>query len=145
MRRLVFFLGVFLFVLAAARQVSAAPQSKGTSTFTGVVIGPDDKPVPHASISYQSSSGSVAPHVVRADAHGNFTITKLHADAYDLRATGRGVFSQWEKNVNLKPGQTKTLTLRLIYAKKIPKAYVKSNSQQPQTSPQSQPSQQPQP
>ena len=138
MRRLVFFLGVFLLAPVAARQVSAAPQSKGTASLTGVVIGPDDKPVPHASISYQSSSGSLPPHVVRADSHGNFTITKLHADAYDLRASGRGVFSDWEKNINLHSGQTKSVTLRLIYAKKIPKAYVKS------TTPQSQQSSQPQ-
>ena len=67
---------------------------------------------------------------MRADSRGNFTITKLSADAYDLRASGRGVFSDWEKNVNLHSGQTKNITLRLIYAKKIPKAYVKSNSQQ---------------
>lgn len=128
MRRFIVLTAIVL--LAAAGGVSAAPQTKGTASLTGVVIGPDDKPVPHASISYQSSSGSLPPHVVRADSHGNFTISRLHADAYDLRATGRGVFSDWEKNVNLHSGQTKSITLRLIYAKKIPKAYVKSNSQQ---------------
>ena len=57
-------------------------------------------------------------------------IAKLKADNYDVRATGRGVFSEWEKNVNVKPGQNKTLTLRLIYAKQIPKAYVKSKPSQ---------------
>ena len=136
MRRLVSFVTIFLLMLTVVRGLPAAPQSKGTATLTGVVIGPDDKPVPHARISYQSSSGSLPPHVVRADVHGNFTITKLHADAYDLRATGRGVFSQWEKNINLHTGQTKSITLRLIYAKKIPKAYVKSPTPQPAPPPQ---------
>jgi hypothetical protein len=132
MRRLALLIAIFLLALVDARNVSAAPQSKGSATLTGIVLGPDDKPVPHASVSYQSSGGS-APHAVFADSHGHFTITKLKADAYDLRASGRGVFSEWQKNINLRKGQTKSLTLRLIYAKEIPKAYVKSTpKQQPQ-------------
>jgi hypothetical protein len=129
MRRTFVFISIFLLTLAAAGSVSAAPQSKGSSTLSGVVLGPDDKPVAHASVSYQLSSGS-APHVVRTDAHGHFTISKLKGDIYDLRASGKGVFSEWQKNVNLKSGATKELTLRLIYAKQIPKAYVKSNAKQ---------------
>jgi hypothetical protein len=121
------FLAALVLVMAAAltgtRSVQAEPQRKGTSTLTGIVLGPDDKPVPHAAVSYQSSSGS-APHAVHTDAHGRFRITKLQADNYDVRASGRGVFSVWEKNVTLHRGQTRELTLRLIYAKKIPKSYV---------------------
>jgi carboxypeptidase family protein len=129
MRRAVLFISLLLLVLIVVRGVSAAPQHKGSATITGVVIGPDDRPVAHARVSYQSSSGS-SPHVVRADSHGNFTITKLKADAYDLRASGKGVFSEWQKNVNLHSGQTKSVTLQLIYAKEIPKAYVKSTPKQ---------------
>jgi hypothetical protein len=68
--------------------------------------------------------------VVRTDARGQFSISKLRADNYDLRASGKGVFSTWEKNVTLRSGETKNLTLRLIYAKEIPKAYVKSKPKQ---------------
>lgn len=128
MRRAVLFLAIFLLALFAVRSVSAAPQRKGAATLTGVVLGPDDKPVPHASVTYQSSSGN-APHAVHADAYGRFTITRLRADNYDMRASGRGVFSEWEKNVTVHSGQTKNVTLRLIYAKEIPKAYVKSKPQ----------------
>jgi hypothetical protein len=124
MRRTLIFLSILLLALAAVRGVSAAPQRNGSSTLTGVVLGPDDRPVANASVSYQISSGS-APHVVRTDAHGHFTISKLRADNYDLRASGKGVFSEWQKNVTLRSGATKELTLRLIYAKQIPKAYVK--------------------
>jgi iron complex outermembrane receptor protein len=127
MRRAFVFLSIFLLALVAARGASAAPQSKGSSTLTGIVLGPDDKPVANASVSYQVSSGS-APHVVRTDAHGHFTISKLKADNYDLRASGKGVFSEWQKNITLRSGATKELTLHLVYAKQIPKAYVKSNS-----------------
>jgi hypothetical protein len=93
------------------------------------VLGPDDRPVPHAAVSYQSSDGS-APHAVHADSQGHFTISKLRANIYDLRASGKGVFSDWEKNIALRPGQTNNVTLRLIYAKEIPKAYVKTKPQQ---------------
>ncbi len=129
MRRTLLLVAIFLLALAAARGVLAAPQRKGSATLTGTVLGPDDRPVAHASVSYQSSSGN-APHAVHTDSHGQFTITKLRADNYDIRASGKGVFSEWEKNVSLRTGQTKELTLRLIYARKIPKAYVKSKPQQ---------------
>ena len=108
---------------------NAMAQKKGSGVLTGVVLGPDDRPVPHASITYQSGAG-IAPHAVHADAHGHFTITKLPTDAYDLRASGKGAFSEWEKNVSVRSGQTKSITLRLIYAKEIPKAYTKSKPAQ---------------
>ena len=122
MRRIVLILAIFLLVLVNVRSVAAGPQKRGTATVTGVVLGPDDKPVPRAAVSYQSSGGN-APH-------GHFTITKLRADNYDMRASARGVFSEWEKNITVHSGQTKSVTLRLIYAKEIPKAYVKSKPHQ---------------
>lgn len=129
MRRTFVLITVFLLMLVAARGLSAAPQRKGSSTLTGVVLGPDDRPVPHASVSYESSGGA-APHVVHTDSSGHFTISKLKADDYDLRASGKGVFSEWEKNIPLRSGETKSLTLRLIYARNIPRAYVKSKPNQ---------------
>ena len=122
-------LSILLVTLVAVRGVSAAPQSRASSTLSGVVLGPDDKPVAHASVSYQLSSRS-APPAVHTDSHGHFSISKLSADNYDLRASGKGVFSVWEKNVRLRSGETKDLTLRLIYAKEIPKAYVKRKQNQ---------------
>ena len=129
MRRTLLFLTIFLLALVAVRGVSAAPQRKGTATLSGTVLGPDDRPVPHASVSYQSSSGN-EPHAVHTDSHGHFTISKLRADNYDLRASGKGVFSVWEKNIRLRSGETKSVTLRLIYARQIPKAYVKTKPKQ---------------
>jgi hypothetical protein len=122
---------VFMMVLAVALVAAQnlAAQHKGAGVISGVVLGPDDKPVPHASVTYQSSAG-MAPHAVRADSQGHFTITKLRSDNYDLRASGRGVYSEWEKNVTVRSGQTKSVTLRLIYAKEIPKAYTKSKAKE---------------
>jgi carboxypeptidase family protein len=129
MRRTLLFITILLLALVAAPGVSAAPQKKGSATLSGVVLGPDDRPVAHASVSYQSSGG-MGPHAVHTDSHGHFTISKLRTDNYDLRASGKGVFSDWQKNVSLRTGETKNLTLRLIYAKEIPKAYVKSKPKQ---------------
>jgi hypothetical protein len=125
MKRLLYFLIIFTTLLAtellATRSVLASPDRKGTSVLTGVVIGPNDKPVAHAAVSYQSSGGE-APHAVHTDAHGHFTITKLPADNYDVRASANGIFSDWEKNVTIHSGQTRSITLHLIYAKQMPKA-----------------------
>jgi hypothetical protein len=96
--------------------VYAAPQHKGHSTLSGVVIGPNDKPVPHASITYQSSFGAM-PHAIHADARGRFSIAHLEAENYDLRASSKGIFSEWVKNVTLQAGETKSITLQLVYSR----------------------------
>ena len=127
MRRALVLMAVGLVALVAAQDLAA--QKKGAGVLSGVVLGPDDRPVPHASVTYQSSGGT-APHAVHADSQGHFTITKLRTDNYDLRASGKGVFSEWEKNVTVRSGRTKSVTLRLIYAKEIPKDYVKSKGKE---------------
>lgn len=121
MKRALIFLTVFSLALVVVRSVPAAQHARGSSTLSGVVIGPDDKPAPHANISYQFSDGS-GPHAARADAHGRFTISHLRASSYDIRASAKGVFSDWERNIPLRKGQTKTFELRLIYAKEMPKS-----------------------
>jgi hypothetical protein len=131
MRRTLILGTVFFVGLVAARTVQAAPQSKGSGILTGVAIGPDDKPVAHAVITYQSGGGN-APHAVHADAKGRFTISKLRSDSYEVRASGKGVFSEWEKNVFVRSGQTKSVTLHLIYAKEVPKAYTATRTYEPQ-------------
>jgi hypothetical protein len=121
MKRALIFPAVFVLLLVVAHNVLAAPpQSKGSSTLNGVVIGPNDKPAPHASVSYQTSDGS-APHAVYADAHGRFTISQLKADSYDIRASAKGIFSDWQRNIPLRKGQVRSLELHLIYAKEMPK------------------------
>jgi Carboxypeptidase regulatory-like domain len=121
MRKIAIAIALMFASLAAVQSVRSSPQ-QGAGILSGVVLGPDDKPVKHASVTYQSAAGN-APHAVFTDSHGRFTITKLKTDDYDLRASANGVFSQWEKNVMVRSGQTKSVTLRLVYAKQMPKAY----------------------
>lgn len=110
-----------LFGLMATSPLLVAQRGRGTSTLIGVVIGPDDKPAPRAAITYEYSDGS-GPHAVRADAHGRFTIPYLRASNYDIRASASGIFSEWERNISLRKGQTRKIELRLMYAREMPKA-----------------------
>jgi hypothetical protein len=112
--------------LLATRTVLASPDRKGTSVLTGVVVGPNDRPVAHAAVSYQSSGGNAA-HAVHTDARGRFTIARLPADNYDLRASANGIFSEWEKNITIHSGQTRSVTLHLIYAKQMPKVAISAS------------------
>lgn len=121
MKRALILCAASVLSLVAAHTILAAPQSRGSAILSGVVIGPDDKPVPHASVSYQSSGGN-APHAVHTDAHGRFTIAKLKADNYDIRASANGIFSEWQKNISLHRGQARSIELVLIYAKEMPKS-----------------------
>jgi len=121
MKRVLIILALFAIVLAGERSAAGEPQARGTAKLSGVVLGPNDKPVAHASVSYQYSDGS-GPHAVYTDAHGKFMITELKASSYDIRASSKGVFSEWQKNIPLKRGQAKSLELRLIYAREMPKS-----------------------
>lgn len=111
---------IALGMLLGVRVACATPQSKKNATLTGVVLGPGGKPVANAVVTYQSGGGDT-PHVVRTDAHGRFSIVKLHRDNYDLRASAQGLFSNWEKNVMLRSGQQKSVTLRLTYGRDLAK------------------------
>jgi len=121
-RRRLFLAGlVAAFIAATALSAQTPPPKKKGATITGTVIGPDDKPVAKASVMCQSSGGS-SPHATYTDGKGHFMITGLKVDSYDVRASSNGVFSEWEKNIPMRKGQTKDVTLHLIYAKEMPKA-----------------------
>ena len=92
--------------------VYGGPQHGHTAELTGEVLSATGKPVAGAVVTYQSGGGHT-PHAVHTDAHGRFTIVKLRRDNYDLRASSHGLFSTWEKNVMVRSGQVKTVTLRL--------------------------------
>lgn len=124
MKRLFASVLALLVITATAVQAQYVIKKRGggpAGVISGLVLGPDDKPAAHAAITYQSSGGN-APHAVHADSHGRFTITKLHTDNYDLRASANGVFSEWQKNFPVQSGKTHEITLHLIYAKEMPKS-----------------------
>jgi Carboxypeptidase regulatory-like domain len=102
-----------LVLLCPAVLFAQTSSSKSASVIKGVVLGADGKPVPAAAVTCQSSAG-VRPRIVHTDAKGHYVIGGLKQDAYDLRANANGAYSDWEKNIPLRKGQTKEITLRLL-------------------------------
>jgi len=96
-----------------AHALSAQTTKKGQTSIHGVVLDANGKPVVAASVTCQSSAG-IRPRVVHTDAKGHFTLAGLKQDSYDLRASSNGAYSDWEKNLPLRSGQTKEITLRLL-------------------------------
>jgi hypothetical protein len=99
--------------LSASSLWAQSSASKSAATIEGRVLDANGKPVPAAAVTCQSAAG-IRPRIVHTDAKGRYSIPGLKQDAYDLRATSNGAYSDWEKNLPLKKGQTKEVTLRLL-------------------------------
>jgi uncharacterized membrane protein len=116
-RRLLFALSLLLglaFTAPLRAQDFDAPKAKKMETaISGTVLDANGKPVPAAAVNCQSSAG-MKPRVVHTDSKGHFHITGLTKDSYDLRASAKGAYSEWEKNIPLRTGQNKDITLRLL-------------------------------
>jgi hypothetical protein len=104
---------LILFALLSAPGLQAQKASKSDTTISGVVFGADGKPVPAAAVTCQSSAG-FRPRIVHTDKKGHYLITGLKQDNYDLRATSNGAYSDWEKNILVRKGQDKNMSLRLL-------------------------------
>ena len=102
-------LGLLLWIPAVLSQTT----KKGDTAIRGVVLDANGKRVPAAAVTCQSSAG-IRPRVVHTDSKGQFVLNGLKQDAYDLRASSDGAYSDWEKNVPLRTGQIKQVTLRLL-------------------------------
>lgn len=100
-------------LLAFATGIEAQTTKKDRGTISGVVYGADGRAVPAAAVTCQSSAG-IRPRIVHTDAKGRYRVTGLKEDAYDLRATANGAYSDWEKNIPLRKGQSKEIDLHLL-------------------------------
>jgi len=114
-------LGVALLLAVGLNAQTAPAPKKGSTTLTGTVFGPDGKPVANAAVSCESSGG-VSPHAVHTNSKGKFVITGLKQDSYDLRASANGANSDWHRNIPLRKGQTKDVSLRLLLPTVAPSA-----------------------
>ncbi len=80
----------------------------------GEVVNAKGAPVAGALILWQVADGET-PHVLHSDAHGLFRIQPVRAGLYSLRASAGGTWSEWEKNVLVRPGGDANITLRLTF------------------------------
>ena len=104
---------VSILVACGSRAAAQTSTKSAQTVIQGVVLGADGKPVPAASVTCQSSAG-IRPRIVHTDAKGHYLISGLKQDSYDLRATANGAYSDWEKNIPLRKGQTKEISLHLL-------------------------------
>ncbi len=111
-RKILFTSLVGIAVLFPAGSYAQTPKKGGTA-LAGIVLGTNGKPVAHAAVSCESSGG-ISPHAAHTDANGRFIITGLKQDSYDVRAALNGTYSNWERNISVRRGQTKEITLRLM-------------------------------
>ena len=125
---------LFAIFAVCAATLDAQTPKKGGTTLTGIVLGIDGKPVANAAVSCESSGG-LSPHATHTDLKGRFAITGLKQDSYDLRASANGANSDWHRNIPLRRGQTKDVTLRLttsLIATPPPATPVKQTDTKPQ-------------
>jgi hypothetical protein len=113
MRRKLVFLLVVGVVVLFTQGVDAQTRKKTGATITGTVLDSNGRPVANASVTCETSSG-MKPRAVHTDKSGNFFITGLKQESYDLRASRNGAYSDWERNIPLGKSQTKTVTLQLL-------------------------------
>ena len=105
--------GAILAAVLCAGSTQAQTSKKDAVTIKGIVLGADGKPVAAAAVTCQSSAG-MKPRAVHTDSKGHYVITGLKQDSYDIRASSKGAYSDWERNIPLRKGQTKEITLRLL-------------------------------
>ena len=110
--KLVFLLMVGV-VIVCSQGVNAQTRKKTGATIIGTILDANGRTVANATVTCQTSSG-MKPRVVHSDAKGTFYITGLKQESYDLRASRKGAYSDWERNIPLGKSQTKNVTLQLL-------------------------------
>lgn len=81
-------------------------------TIAGVVVDAHGKPVPHATVTIQTSFGD-EPNATHTDAHGRFRFARYRTGQYDLRAYANGAFSPWLKRITIRWHRTTRVTLHM--------------------------------
>lgn len=97
---------------ALAQVPKVARQKPGN--LAGEVVNAKGAPVAGAQILWQVADGET-PHVLHSDSQGRFHIEALRSGLYSLRASAGGTWSEWEKNVLVRPGNDTNVTLRLTF------------------------------
>lgn len=90
--------------------ISAARVHVGT--LAGVVLDAHGKPVPHATVTMQTSYGD-QPNATHTDADGRFRFARYRTGQYDLQAYAKGSFSPWLKRITIRTNRTTEVTLRM--------------------------------
>ena len=107
-----FISGLLLLAIAPLLIRAASPDNR-PGTLTGIVVNAKGARVAGAQVLWQNADGQ-SIHALHTDAQGRFRIDRLYAGLYDLRATTGTTWSEWERNVLVRPGGETSITLRLV-------------------------------
>jgi hypothetical protein len=110
-------LRIRLFVLCAlatalALALPAAAQRRNAGSLRVVVEDAAGKPAAGARVILQASHGD-KPRAVEVDADGRH-VFRLARGHYDLRAHSTGSWSDWQRNIPVRPGRRTEVRLRLV-------------------------------
>jgi hypothetical protein len=81
-------------------------------TLAGTVVDAHGKPVPHATVTMQTSFGD-RPNATHTDSHGRFKFARYRTGQYDLQAYADGSFSPWLRRITVRSRRTTRVTLRM--------------------------------
>lgn len=92
--------------------VLPAQDAGGMGTLAGVVLNAQGRPVAGASVMMQTATGG-NPHATVTNSEGRFFFPELIHGYYDLRATHKGLVSDWKHNIEVNTGKQTEVKLRL--------------------------------
>jgi hypothetical protein len=102
----------FLLIAALLALAISASARVRVGTLAGVVVDANGKPVPHATVTMQTSFGD-RPNATHTDANGRFQFARYLTGQYDLQAYANDAFSPWLKRINIRSNRTTRVILRM--------------------------------
>lgn len=98
--------------LAVLGIATCTPAHVAVGTIAGTVVDAHGKPVPHATVTMQTSFGA-RPNATHTDSHGHFKFARYRTGQYDLQAYANGSFSPWLRFITIRSRRTTKVTLRM--------------------------------
>ncbi len=106
-------LPLYVVIVALAAAPYAMKGARAGNVLSGIVVSADGVPVNSAQVFWQAADGK-SPHALRTDNSGRFQTQSVRAGLYEVRAQARGMWSEWEHNVVVRPVSGANVTLRLV-------------------------------
>jgi hypothetical protein len=112
MNRRPFILLLFVVALSVLGVATSSFARVNIGTLAGTVLDANGKPVPHATVTIQTSFGD-RPNATHTDDAGHFKFARFRTGQYDLRAYADGSFSPWVRRINIRRNRTTEVTLHM--------------------------------
>ncbi|MGA9885557.1 MAG: carboxypeptidase-like regulatory domain-containing protein [Candidatus Acidiferrales bacterium] len=112
MNRRVFILSRFVLAFVLVGFATSSYARVRVGTLAGTVVDAHGKPVPHATVTIQTSFGD-HPNATHTNEQGRFQFARFLTGQYDLQAYSQGAFSKWLKRINIRSNHTTEVILHM--------------------------------